>query len=41
MKKWYGRTDEFVMNDLTISHLGYWTDNGTSEIDKSKSFFFH
>ncbi|XP_056009973.1 uncharacterized protein LOC125678812 [Ostrea edulis] len=28
MKKWYGRTDEFVRTDLTISHLGYWTDNG-------------
>lgn len=28
MRKWYGRTDDFVKTDLTISHLGYWTDNG-------------
>nr|XP_022321423.1 uncharacterized protein LOC111123413 [Crassostrea virginica] len=28
MKKWYGRTDDFVNTDITISHLGYWTDNG-------------
>ncbi|XP_062593083.1 uncharacterized protein LOC134254572 [Saccostrea cucullata] len=28
MRKWYGRTDNFIQTDITISHLGYWTDNG-------------
>lgn len=30
LQKVYGRTDAYVLSDITVNYLGYYTDNGQS-----------